>query len=123
MNEVVLTGRFTEKVNVYATKDDKSIANFCLAVQDREGYRDKKTGEFPVAFVRCCCFNSSLSECLEKYTDKGDSILVKGKLRTGNYTNNEGVKIYTTEVEVTYIEFLENKKKEDDDKVSGKKNK
>ena len=46
---------------------------------------------------------------MEKYTQKGDKIYVEGKLRTREWTDKEGVKKYTTEVNVMDFKFMSTK--------------
>ena len=41
-------------------------------------------------------------------------IIVKGSLKTGNYTDNEGVKRYVTDIEANSVYFAANKSKTDD---------
>ena len=40
---------------------------------------------------------------------KGSKIGVTGRIQTGNYTNKDGIKVYTTDVMVEEIEFCESK--------------
>lgn len=49
---------------------------------------------------------------MNRYLDKGSKILVEGHIQTGSY-EKDGKKIYTTDVAVEKIEFLESKKKTD----------
>ena len=41
---------------------------------------------------------------------KGTKLVVTGRIQTGNYTNKEGQKVYTTDVIVEECEFAESKK-------------
>lgn len=45
---------------------------------------------------------------------KGSKIAVCGRIQTGNYTNKDNQKVYTTEVIVQEIEFAESKKEDSD---------
>lgn len=104
MNSVQLIGRFTKEPEVRYTEGGLSIARFTLAV-DR---RYKKEGAPNADFIRCIAFGKT-AEFIEKYFHKGNKIGVTGRIQTGDYTNAEGVKVYTTDVIVENTEFVESK--------------
>lgn len=104
MNKVVLIGRFTRDPEVRYTDQGLSIARFTLAV-DR---RFKKDGQPDADFPGCVAFGKT-AEFIEKYFHKGMKIGVCGRIQTGSYTNNDGVKIYTTDVVVEESYFVESK--------------
>ena len=81
-----------------------AIARYTLAV-DR---RTKKEGEQNADFIGCVAFGKQ-GEFAEKYLHKGTKIAVTGRIQTGSYTNNDGVKVYTTDVVVEEHEFCESK--------------
>ena len=49
-------------------------------------------------------------EFAEKYFKKGTKLVVSGRIQTGNYTNKDGQKVYTTEIVAEDQEFAESKK-------------
>lgn len=106
MNKVVLMGRLTRDPDIRYTQGDKpmAIAKYTLAV-DR---RFKKDGEPTADFIPCTCFGKN-AEFAEKYLRQGTKIAVSGRIQTGSYTNNEGNRVYTTEVVVEEQEFAESK--------------
>lgn len=106
MNKVILMGRLTKDPDVRYTQGEKStcIARYTLAV-DR---RIKTDGEQTADFINCVAFGKS-AEFAEKYLKKGTKIAVTGRIQTGSYTNNDGQKIYTTDVVVEESEFAESK--------------
>lgn len=81
-----------------------AIARYTLAV-DR---RFKKDGEQTADFINCIAFGKN-GEFAEKYLRKGTKVAVTGRIQTGNYTNKDGVKVYTTDVIVEEHEFAESK--------------
>ena len=111
MNKVILLGRLTRNPEVrYSPKSDGSqmaVARFTLAV-DR---RVKQEGQQNADFISCVAFNK-LGEFAEKYLKQGTKIAVTGKIQTGNYTNKDGQKVYTTDVVVEEMEFAESKKED-----------
>ncbi len=48
------------------------------------------------------------AENLAKYQKKGNQIAVEGRIQTRNYDDNEGKKVYVTEVLANHIEFIGN---------------
>ena len=99
MNQVNLIGRLTSDPEI----SDK-VTKYTLAV-DR---RFKRDGDPDADFIRCVCFGKT-AEFAGKYLKKGTKIGVTGSIRTGSYTNKDGVKVYTTEVNVENQEFVERK--------------
>lgn len=104
MNSVQLVGRFTGDPDVRYTDGGLSIARFRLAV-DR---RYKKEGEQTADFINCVAFGKT-AEFIEKYFQKGMRIGINGRIQTGSYTNNDGNKVYTTDIVVENCEFVESK--------------
>ena len=106
MNKVILIGRLTKDPEVRYTQGENAtaVARYSLAV-DR---KFKKEGEQTADFINCVAFGKN-GEFAEKYLRKGVKISIVGKIQTGNYTNNEGVKVYTTDVVVEEHEFCESK--------------
>ena len=106
MNKVILIGRLTRDPEVRHTTGENAlaIARYTLAV-DR---RFHKEGEAAADFIPCVVFGKS-AEFSEKYFRQGMKVAVVGRIQTGSYTNNEGNKVYTTEVVVEEQEFAESK--------------
>lgn len=107
MNKVILMGRLTADPEVRYSQGENAtaIARYRLAV-DR---RFKREGEEQTAdFIGCVAFGKA-GEFAEKYFHKGTKITIVGRIQTGSYTNQEGQKVYTTDVVVEEQEFAESK--------------
>lgn len=106
MNKTILMGRLTRDPEVRYTQGDNAsaVARFSLAV-DR---RFKKDGEQTADFINCVAFGKT-GEFIEKYGRKGTKFAVEGRIQTGSYTNKDGQKVYTTDVVVEQVEFVESK--------------
>ena len=104
MNKVILVGRFTRDPEVRYTDGGATVAKFSLAV-DR---RFKQDGGQDTDFISCVSFGKT-AEFIEKYFRKGMKIGVCGRIQTGSYTNNDGQKVYTTDVAVEESYFVESK--------------
>ncbi|MFP3155662.1 single-stranded DNA-binding protein [Lachnospiraceae bacterium ZAX-1] len=107
MNKVILMGRLTRDPEVRYSQGENStaVARYTLAV-DRRFKRD--ADQQTADFIQCVAFGRS-GEFAEKYFRKGTKVLVTGRIQTGSYTNQEGQKIYTTDVVVDEQEFAESK--------------
>lgn len=107
MNSVILIGRLTREPEIRYSQTDSSmcIARYTLAV-DRRG--KKVEGQPNADFISCVAFGKN-AEFAEKYLKKGMKIAIGGHIQTGSFTNNQGVKIYTTDVVVDAQEFVESK--------------
>lgn len=103
MNTVILMGRLAKDPDVIK-KQEAAISRFILAV-DR---RFKREGEQNADFISCVAFGKT-AEFIEKYGRKGTKFVVEGRIQTGNYTNRDGNKVYTTDVVVESVEFAESK--------------
>jgi len=105
MNSVNLVGRLTRDPEVRYTEGGTSIARFTVAC-DR---RFKKQGDSQTAdFIACIAFGKT-AEFVEKYFKQGMKLGADGRIQTGSYTNKDGVKVYTTDVIVENVEFVESK--------------
>lgn len=106
MNKVVLVGRLVADPDVRYTNGDNpmAIARYRLAV-DR---RSKREGDSDADFISCVAF-SKQGEFAEKYLKKGMKMAISGRIQTGSYTNNDGQKVYTTDVVVEEHYFCESR--------------
>ena len=104
-------GRLTRDPEVRHSQGDNAmtIARYTLAV-DR---RFKRDGEQTADFINCVVFGRS-AEFAEKYFHQGLRVTISGRIQTGNYTNKEGVKVYTTDVVVEEQEFAGSKSESND---------
>lgn len=108
MNKTILMGRLTRDPEVrYAANDSgMAIVRYTLAVDRRRAAgNDGQSADF----INCVAFGKT-GEFAEKYFRKGMKILITGRIQTGSYTNQEGQRIYTTEVIVEDQEFAESKR-------------
>ena len=107
MNKVVLIGRLTREPD----KKEK-VTRFTLAV-DR---RFKKDGEPDADFISCAVFGKT-KEFVDKYFKQGMKMALDGRIQTGSYTDQNGQKVYTTDVIGESIEFCEKAEKKEEPKT------
>ena len=105
INRVVLTGRLTRNPELKTTQNGLSVASFTLAVNRQ--FTDSQ-GKREADFINCVIWRKS-AENLCKYTHKGSLIGIDGRLQTRSYDNNNGQKVFVTEVVVDSFSLLESK--------------
>ena len=105
MNKVILMGRLTRDAEVRYTDGGATVAKFSLAA-DRKFKREGD--EQSADFINCVAFGRT-GEFMERFGRKGTKFLVEGRIQTGSYTNNDGQRVYTTDVVVEQVEFAESK--------------
>ncbi|MDF7636951.1 single-stranded DNA-binding protein [Leuconostocaceae bacterium ESL0958] len=105
INRVVLMGRLTNDADLRYTQSGVAVASFTLAVN-----RNFKTqnGDREADFIRCIIWRKS-AENFANFTGKGAPVAVEGRLQTRNYENNQGQRVYVTEVVVDNFSLIESK--------------
>lgn len=102
MNHVTLMGRLCGDIELKRTQNGNVCTNFSLAV-DRYA-NGNKTADF----IRCVAWGKT-AENIGKFFHKGDVFAVHGSIKTGNFTDRNGNKHYTTDVYVTNFYFTGSK--------------
>lgn len=108
INRTIITGRLVKNIEIRYTQNNVAITQFTLAVTRKF---KNQNGEYESDFINCVAYKST-AELLSKYTGKGDLIGIEGRIQTRNYENQEGKKVYVTEVIVESVDFLASKKEE-----------
>ena len=111
MNRAILMGRLTKDPDIRYTKGERSmaVARYTLAV-DRRGRRnqDNTSDQQTADFINCVAFDRA-AEFTERYFRQGMRVLVSGRIQTGSYVNQEGRKVYTTDIILDDQEFADSK--------------
>ena len=105
INNVVLVGRLTKDVELKKTQSGTSVVTFDLAVQRKY----KQEGQPDSDFIRCVAWNKT-ADLMHQYLSKGSLIGVEGHIQTRSYDNQQGQRVYVTEVIANSVQFLESKK-------------
>ena len=108
MNKVCLNGRLTKDIDLRYTQNNVAVASFTLAVQRKF---KNSNGDYESDFINCIAYKK-MAELMNEYVKKGDLIGIEGRIQTRSYENQEGKKVYVTEIIVENVEFLATKKKE-----------
>lgn len=108
INSVCLTGRLTNDPELRRTQTGKPVMGFRLAVNRRF----TQPGQPDADFINCVAWNKT-AETMAQYLHKGSLIGVEGRLSTRSYDNQQGQKVYVTEVVVDNFSFLESRSSAD----------
>lgn len=106
INNVSLTGRITKDLEKKETGKGTSVVNFSLAVDRRF---KNSNGDREADFIGIQAWGMT-ADLLCKYCGKGSLIGIEGRIQTRNYENNQGQRVYVTEVVAENVTFLDSKK-------------
>ena len=106
MNKAILIGRLTRDPELRYTSSNRAVCQFSIAI-DRP-FTNQSTGQREADFINIVAWDKT-AENIGKFMSKGRLIAVEGRIQTRNYDNNEGKKVYVTEVVATNVQFLESK--------------
>jgi single-strand DNA-binding protein len=108
LNRVVLIGRLTRDPELRYTPNGTATCTFNLAVERpfSNGNGEKETDFLNIVTWR------QLAENCANYLKKGRLTAVEGRIQTRSYENNEGRRVYVTEIVADNVRFLERVKAE-----------
>lgn len=106
MNQVTLIGRITKDLQIEKA-GAHNVLKFSIAINNGKD-RD-------ATFINCQAWNKT-ADLIATYFKKGSRIGVLGRIDVSKYDNKEGKTVYQTYVTVNSIEFIDDKKKEVEDK-------
>ncbi|WP_029176877.1 single-stranded DNA-binding protein [Streptococcus suis] len=104
INNVVLVGRLTRDVELRYTPSNQAVATFTLAVN--RNFKNQSTGEREADFINCVMWRQQ-AENLANWTKKGHLIAITGRIQTRSYENQQGQRVYVTEVVAESFQVLE----------------
>jgi len=105
INNVVLVGRLTRDAELRYTQSNIAVATFTLAVN--RPFKNE-AGEREADFINCVIWRQS-AENLANWAKKGSLIGVTGVIQTRSYDNQQGQRVYVTEVVVNNFDLLESR--------------
>ena len=103
LNRVILIGRLTKDPELRYTPSGVAVTQFTLAV-DRPF--TNQGGEREADFLNIVTWRT-LAETCANYLRKGRLTAVEGRVQTRSYDNNEGRRVYVTEIVADNVRFLE----------------
>lgn len=105
INNVVLVGRLTKDAELRYTPSNVAVATFTLAVN--HPFKNE-AGEREADFINCVIWRQA-AENLANWVKKGSLIGITGTIQTRNYENQQGQRVYVTEVIASNFQLLESR--------------
>lgn len=105
INNVTLVGRLTKDPELRYTPSNVAVATFTLAVN-----RNFKgaNGEREADFINCMMWRKP-AELFSEWCKKGNLVGITGRIQTRSYDNQQGQRVYVTEVVAESFQTLEKK--------------
>lgn len=105
INQTTLVGRLTNDVNLRYTQSNVAVATFTLAVN--RTFKNEN-GERETDFINCVMWRQQ-AENLANWAKKGALIGITGRIQTRSYDNQQGQRVYVTEVVAEQFQLLESR--------------
>lgn len=105
INRTILVGRLTRDPELRYTTSGAAVATFTVAVNRQF---TNQQGEREADFISCVIWRKA-AENFANFTHKGSLVGVDGRIQTRNYENQQGQRVYVTEVVVENFSLLETK--------------
>ena len=103
-NKVQLIGNLGNAPEVKNTEKGKKLAKFSIATN--ETYYNVKGEKVTETQWHNLIAWGKVAELVEKYLTKGSEVAIEGKLMNNNYTDKDGNKRYSTEIQVNELLLL-----------------
>ncbi|HEO2983124.1 TPA: single-stranded DNA-binding protein, partial [Streptococcus agalactiae] len=115
INNIVLVGRMTKDAELRYTPSNQAVATFSLAVN--RNFKNQ-SGEREADFINCVIWRQQ-AENLANWAKKGALVGITGRIQTRNYENQQGQRIYVTEVVAENFQLLESRNSQQQTNQSG----
>ncbi len=107
LNKAMLIGNLTRDPELRNIPSGANVASFAVATNlvwtDQSGQQQKKTEFHNIIAWR------KLADICSKYLHKGSKVYVEGRLQTTDWTGQDGVKRYRTEIVLENMIMLDSK--------------
>lgn len=105
INNVVLVGRLTRDPELRHTPSNVAVATFSLAVN--RNFKNQ-AGDYEADFISCIMWRQQ-AENFANWLKKGALVGITGHIQTRSYDNQQGQRVYVTEVVAESFQILEKK--------------
>lgn len=93
-NHVSILGRLTKDVEIKKTTSGKSVASFCVALDNG---KDRNGNQNNPDYIDCVIWDKN-ADNLARYAHKGNLVAIDGELKTRSYQKQDGTRVKVTEV-------------------------
>jgi single-strand DNA-binding protein len=105
INRTVLVGRLTRDPELRYTSSGAAVASFTVAVNRQF---TNSQGEREADFINCVMWRKA-AENFANFTRKGSLVGIDGRIQTRSYENQQGQRVYVTEVVAENFSLLESR--------------
>lgn len=106
INNVTLIGRLTRDAELRYTPSNIATAQFNIACN--RNFKNAN-GEYDADFINCVMWREQ-AERFCNWTKKGMLVGITGRIQTRNYENQQGQRVYVTEIVANDFQLLESRK-------------
>ncbi len=118
INRVVLVGRLTRDPELRYTANGAAVANFTVAVNRTF---TNSQGDREADFINCIIWRKA-AENFVNFTNKGSLVGIDGRIQTSSYENQQGQRVYRTDVNVDNFSLLESRAESEQRKSNNNSN-
>ena len=118
MNKVIMIGNLSKDVELRYAPSGSAIATTSIAVSRKFKKQDGSQGE-EVCFIDLIFFGRS-GEIANQYLSKGKKVLIEGRLKLDQWTDQQGVKRSKHSVTVESMEMLGDRQQDSSPKSAPK---
>jgi len=101
INKVILVGHVGRDPECRYTQSGTAVANFTLATNEYQGKDKPARTEWHSIVVW-----DKLADVAKQYITKGKQVYIEGRLQTRDWTDEQGVKRYKTEIVAHTLQLL-----------------
>jgi len=105
INRTVLVGRLTKDPEIRYTQNGAAVVSFILAVNRQF---TNSQGEREADFIGCTIWRKA-AENFANFTNKGSLVGIDGRIQTSSYDNQQGQRVFRTDVIVENFALLESR--------------
>jgi single-strand DNA-binding protein len=102
-NKVILLGNLTRDPEVRYTPNGAAVASFAIAVNRK--YKQGEETKEEVSYIDIVVFGKQAESC-GQYINKGDSVLIDGRLQQRRWETEDGQKRNKVEVVAERVNFM-----------------
>jgi len=105
LNRATILGRLTRDPEVKTTQSGKNVTT--LSVATNRNWTDQSGAKQEIVEYHDCVLWGKLADIAGQYLSKGRRIYLEGRIQTRDWTGNDGVKRYRTEIIVDNMIMLD----------------
>ena len=107
LNHITIMGRLTKEPELRRTGSGVAVTSFTIACE--RDFAEKQSRQKETDFIDCVAWRQT-GEFVSKYFNKGMMAVVSGRLQIRNWTDKEGNKRRSAEINADNVYFGESKK-------------